>query len=220
MSVSLRPGSKIVTADGDELGTIRHLVVDPSRSEVTHLLVEKGVFFTDDRVVPIDAIDHLDDDVAVLMRDIDPTGLPGFERGDYTPGDEATGARLDLAPAEFHLWRHPIAHAAPFPLYPAYPMAPSTASPEGAADTSARKALVKGEIVGGRTPVVSVEGEKVGTVDEVVVDRVGRLSHLVVDLGLLSGDVILPAHWIAGIDAESVRLAVSDAALESLETIT
>ena len=68
--------------------------------------------------------------------------------------------------------------------------------------------------------MVSVEGEKVGTVDEVVVDRDGRLSHLLVDLGPLSDDAILPAHWIAGIEAESVRLAVSDTALESLEKIT
>jgi hypothetical protein len=49
---------------------------------VTHLLVEKGVFFTDDRVVPTDAIGHLDDHVAVLKSDIDPTGLPRFDRRD------------------------------------------------------------------------------------------------------------------------------------------
>lgn len=104
------------------------------------------------------------------------------------------------------------------PAVPGIPDGGPSGAPEGVADPSARKALVEGEIVR-RTPVVSIEGEKVGTVDEVVVDRDGRLSHLVVDLGLLSDDVILPAHWIAGIEAESVRLAVGDTALESLETI-
>lgn len=40
-------------------------------------------------------------------------------------------------------------------------------------------------------------------------DHLGTIRH-----------VVLSAHWIEKIDADSVRLAVSDTALESLETIT
>ena len=82
MSVSIRPGSQVVTAEGDDLGTIRHLVVDPSRSEVTHVLVEKGIFFTDDRPDNVAAareagynairLGHLREGIELLRR-FDPT---------------------------------------------------------------------------------------------------------------------------------------------------
>jgi hypothetical protein len=46
------------------------------------------------------------------------------------------------------------------------------------------------------------------------------VSHLTVDLGFLSDEKVLPAHWIESIDSNGVHLAVSTTAVESLETIT
>jgi hypothetical protein len=54
----------------------------------------------------------------------------------------------------------------------------------------------------------------------VLVNDDGQLSHLVVDLGFLSGDKVLPAHWVEEIESDGIRLAVSNTAVESLETIT
>lgn len=216
MELDLREGSHIQTAEGDDLGAVRQFVVKPSTAEFTHLLVEKGVFFTDDRVVPVEAVDHVEDDVIILRDEVDPGTLPGFVREHYTSIDEETGSRLGVPGGD--MWRFPTSHIGPFPLYPAYPIAAGDPAPP--AEPRVRSQLAESEIVGANTPVMSTNGEKVGTVSEVRVDNEGHLSHLVVDLGFLSDEKVLPAHWVESIESDGIRLAVSNTAVESLETIT
>jgi len=220
MKLGLHEGSRLYSATGDHLGAIRHFVVQPSNSELTHVLVEKGVFFTDDRVVPLEAIERVEDDRVVLAEDVDPAALPRFLRDDYTLVDDETRTRLGAPAGSDYMWRHPTAMVGPFPLYPAYPMPPADAGPRDVDDPVIPDYLAEGEIIGPRTPVLSTKDENLGTVAEMQVDDSGRLSHLVVDLGLFDGEKVLPAHWIESMDSDGVRLAVGDAALETLETIT
>jgi uncharacterized protein YrrD len=218
MQLQLREGSHLYSQNGDDLGTVREFVVEPSTGDVTHVLVEKGVFFTDDRVVPIEAIDHMEDEKIVLSRDVEPASLPQFVREHFTPIDEETRTRLDVPSG--YMWRYPTTYAGPFPIYPAYPMPPGAPARRTVTDPETQEALAEREIIGKSTPVLSTDGEKVGTVSEVQVDEDGQLSHLVVDLGFLSDEKVLPAHWIETIGSDGVRLAVSNTAVESLETIT
>jgi uncharacterized protein YrrD len=218
MQLELREGSHVNSAAGENLGTVRELVIKPSTRELTHLLVEKGVFFADDRVIPVEAIDHIEDDTIILEDGVDPDSLPRFVREHYTPIDAETGSRLDVASG--YMWRYPTSHTSPFPLYPAYPLAPAVPTGVEVQESGIRDELVGKEIIGTKTPVVSTNGEKVGTVSEVQVDDQGRLTHLVVDLGFLSDEKVLPAHWVESIESDGVQLAVSNTAVESLETIT
>jgi uncharacterized protein YrrD len=217
MQLEIREGAHLYTAGGDDLGTIRQFVVNPSTKELTHVLVEKGVFFADDRVIPIEAIDHVEDEGVVLANDIDPAVIPHFNREDYTLVDEETRTYLDTPPG--YMWRYPTTYAGPFPVYPAFPMPPAE-STRTVRDPRIQDMLTESEIIGGRTAVVSMNGEKVGTVSEMHVDDDGVVSHLAVDLGFLSDEKVLPAHWIDSIDSNGVHLAVSNTAVESLETIT
>lgn len=218
MELELREGSHLYSADGEDLGVAREFVVEPSSGEVTHVLVEKGVFFTDDRVVPIETIDHAEDDEIVLSEAVDPATLPQFVREHFTLIDDETRTRLDVPSG--YIWRYPTTYAGPFPIYPAYPMPPGAPARRTVSDTRTRQAIAEQEIIGKSTPVLSTNGEKVGTVSEVQVDEEGQLSHLVVDLGFLSDEKVLPAHWIEKIASDGVTLAVSNVAVESLETIT
>lgn len=93
-----------------------------STGRVSHVLAEKGVFFTDDRVVPIETIDHMEADRIVLSKEVDPAALPQFVREHFTQIDDETRTRLDV-PAGY-MWRYPATYAAPFPIYPSYPMSP------------------------------------------------------------------------------------------------
>ena len=217
MQLEIREGTRLYTASKEDLGTIRQFVVNPSTKDLTHVLVEKGVFFADDRVVPIEAIDHVDDDGVVLADDIDPAAIPHFVREDYTVVDEETRTHLDTPPG--YMWRYPTTYAGPFPVYPAYPMPPAEPT-RAARDPRIQEMLAESEVIGGRTAVLATNGEKVGTVSEMHVDDEGEVSHLVVDLGFLSDEKVLPAHWIESIDSNGVHLAVSTTAVESLETIT
>lgn len=218
MQLEIRQGAHLYTADEEDLGKIRQFVVKPSTAELTHVLVEKGVFFPDERVVPLEAIDHADGDEVVLADDADPADLPRFVREDYTPIDEETQNHLDV-PAGY-IWRYPTSYTGPYPMYPAFPMPPPASGRPTVSDDRTRDQLAKGELIRNRTPVVSTNGEKIGTVSEMHVDDEGDLSHLVVDLGFLSDEKLLPAHWIEKLDSEGVKLAVGNHAVESLETIT
>jgi len=120
MDLELREGSRLYSADGEDLGVAREFVVEPSSGEVTHVLVENGVFFTDDRVVPIETIDHAEDDEIVLSEAVDPATLPQFVREHFTLIDDETRTRLDVPSG--YIWRYPTTYAGPFPIYPAYPI--------------------------------------------------------------------------------------------------
>lgn len=218
MDLELREGSHLYSAEGDDLGTVREFVVEPSTGDVTHVLVEKGVFFTDDRVVPIETIDRVEDDQIVLSKDVEPATLPQFVREHFALMDDETRTRLDVPSG--YMWRYPTTYAGPFPIYPTYPMPTGAPSRLTVTEPRTREALAEQEIIGKSTPVLSTDGDKVGTVSEVQVDEDGHLSHLVVDLGFLSDEKVLPAHWIEAIESDGVTLAVSNVAVESLETIT
>jgi sporulation protein YlmC with PRC-barrel domain len=209
MELEIRKGMHLHTSTGEDLGKITQLVVAPKTSEVTHVGVEKGLFFHEGRVVPVDIIDHVEDDRVILSDDVDPSALPRFVLADYAPLDQRPGAG-DL------IWRYPIAFGTPFPAYPVYPTAEKTVKID---DPVVQEEVEEGGLIAADAPVLSVDGKKIGTVSEIEIDPVGRLSHLVVDLGLLEGERVLPGHWIQSVDGDGVRLAVTDSALESLEMV-
>jgi uncharacterized protein YrrD len=218
MQLELRQGSHVQSAQGKDLGTVREFVVKPSTREFTHVLVEKGVFFTDDRVIPVETIDHVEDDRIILGEEVDPDTLPRFVREHYTPIDEETRGRLGVPTG--YMWRYPTSHTGPFPIYPSYPIAPAIGTRPTVEESPIREELAQNEVIDSKTPVISTNGEKVGSVSEVQVGDDGQLSHLVVDLGFLSDEKVLPAHWVEEIESDGIRLAVSNTAVESLETIT
>lgn len=211
MELELRKGSHLYTSSGDDVGRISQFVVAPKTSEVTHVLVEKGVFFHDDRVVPVEIIDRVEDHRVILSDDVDVASLPRFVPRDY--------ARLDATDSDGdYVWRYPIAFGAPFPAYPVYPMTEEAGVPR-VNDPVVQEELEEGGLVAADAPVLSVDGYKVGRVSEIEIDAVGRLSHLVVDLGLLDGERVLPGHWIETVDNDGVKLAVTESSLEALEPV-
>jgi hypothetical protein len=86
-------------------------------------------------------------------------------------------------------------------------------------DPVVQEEIEEGGLVAADAPVLSMDGEKLGRVSEIEIDAVGRLSHLVVDLGFLDGERVLPGHWIEAVDSDGVRLAVAESALETLEPV-
>ena len=86
-------------------------------------------------------------------------------------------------------------------------------------DPVVQEELEEGGLVAADAPVLSADGNKVGRVSEIEIDAVGRLSHLIVDLGLLDGERVLPGHWIETVDNDGVHLAVTESSLEALEPV-
>ena len=217
MTIDIEIGARLRTAQADDLGVVRRLVVSPSTSDITHVVVEKGLFFPEDRVVPVDTMSHVEGDQVVLKPEIDPSALPRYISQDYTPIEDTER----FAPVGAALaWRYPTSLGAAYPAYPVYPIPPLDLGETPVQHTLTGIPLPAGEVIDAQTPVLSIDGDDIGKVAEVEIDDQGHLSHLVVDLGFLNGARVLPAHWVDSIGSDAVRLAVATDALETLETLT
>lgn len=54
--MELKDGTSVFTNDGKTAGRLRQVVIDPQNKVVTHIVIEKGFLFTEDKVVPVDYV--------------------------------------------------------------------------------------------------------------------------------------------------------------------
>jgi hypothetical protein len=70
-------------------------------------------------------------------------------------------------------------------------------------------------------PVVAMDGEEVGKLEDVLGDSVADIfDGLTVSTGLLGKPKYVPAELVASIDTEAVRLTISEADFERLDEYT
>jgi sporulation protein YlmC with PRC-barrel domain len=62
-------GSDVLGRDGEKVGTVHELTFDPTTSELTGLVVHKGLIMGKDTPVPASLIDRVDDGVVYLKVD-------------------------------------------------------------------------------------------------------------------------------------------------------
>jgi sporulation protein YlmC with PRC-barrel domain len=214
--LQLKQGASVTTAMGTDLGRVSIFIVDPSRRSVTHLVVAKGVLFGTDRIVPVRLISKVEDEKVILAEDIDHEHMPEFDPSGFVDDDSVLGEPLATGMAT-SLWRYPILQTGIYPAFPSYPSivgpaeTPDSTRAQGESDTES--AL---DVLDRSADVISAGGEKIGDVQEIGIAADGKLSHLVVRLGLLEGNRTLPAHWIDSIQAHRIHLAVGQDALAAL----
>jgi uncharacterized protein YrrD len=208
--MKLKENAHVVTADGQMVGQVDRVVMDPHTKEVTHVVVRKGLLFTEDKVVPMDLISSVVDDQVLLREDAgDLEGLPDYEETSYTPLDEYEQAQ---APAETYV---PPVYWYPGTGWGAYPVGylglqyvarTKENIPEGTV------ALEEG------AKVISADGQHVGNVEQVLTDpQADRATHFVISQGmLLKTRKLLPTAWISRLARDEVHLAVGSHLLETL----
>jgi sporulation protein YlmC with PRC-barrel domain len=203
--LELHEGTRIESADGEHLGDIDRLVIDPSGRRVSHVVVRNGVFFPDDRVIPVDVIEQSDASVTRLRTSVSADELPVFEEAHYVPLDEATVRELGHTGGRALAWAYPLT---PSPGFPTYPVYPGTARIEVERNVPADSAVIEPG-----SHVLTVDGEDVGKIREVTTDERGTLTHVTVDPGWFRSETVIPAHWIRQVDEDAVQIGVGAGAL-------
>lgn len=215
--MKLAKGADVYTRDGEKVGNLDRVVLDPDTNAVTHVVVEKGFLFTTDRVIPIESIDAYGDEGITLngtQEDFD--NFPVFEEAEYVTLDEmdhpnidserVAGAAYWYPPTSLAWWRTGGGYAGFYPPMPTYVMRTEQNIPENtvALDEGAR--------------VVSKDDNHVGNIEEVIVEpEDNRVTHFVVKEGMLfSEKKLVPVTWISGITEDQVRLSVNSSVLERL----
>lgn len=216
----LKEGTTVVTANDEKAGVIDRIVIDPRTKEVTHLVVRKGFLFTEDRVIPMEAVASSSEDQVVLRADIENLDdFPPFEETEFVDVDETDFARErpDMGGDIPYMYWYPSVAGAP--LYgPRFLAVRPDADQPGYRTQTERNipdntvALQKG------APVISADGKHVGDLERVLVGKESDLAtHFVVSKGILFTEKkLVPVSWIRDIEEEQVRLGVNARQIERL----
>ncbi len=199
--MELKKGRTIFDADGEKVGDISRVVLDPQTLDVSHVVVEKGFLFKEDHVVPAAAIKFSDDDGAYL----DPTATAD----DFPPFEERTYLGFDPVSRGY-------APAAEAPAMIFFPPVGSWGVPEYVGERTNVPAVVRNIPEGSvalepGAEVRSADGEKLGDVAEVLTaGDTGHTTHLVIEEGMFfKHRKTIPMTWVASLTDDHVRLAVN-----------
>lgn len=213
--MQLKKGANVYTADGKKVGDVERVVMDPRSKEVTHIVVDKGFLFGEDKVVPISLVGTVEDDAGVHLREDagDLDLLPNFIDTEFVPsGVEQT---VDDYPEDYArplYWYPPVGvgwwHGFGWPNY----VTPELTSVKQVNIPDGTVALEEG------ADVIAADDERVGSVDAVLTEpEADRATHLVVSEGVLFADrKLVPMQWVDLVLENEVHLAVPSTVLEDL----
>lgn len=188
-------GSRVRTHDGETVGTVERVVVDPVTKDVTHVVVTKGAVFREDRVVPMSAVAEATERVIALRRGVGEQDFPEFEDVLYLPFEPAGS----IAEAVYRL-ATPLVHYTPYggPV---------------PAETMALERSVRRNVPDGAVPlesgasVVGEDGAMLGTLKKILTASSGVPTHIVVDrIGLTGGCKAVPLGWIDEISEDRIQV--------------
>ncbi|HJR79109.1 MAG TPA: PRC-barrel domain-containing protein [Anaerolineales bacterium] len=209
--MEFKQGAEVFSGDGEKIGTLSRVVIDPRTREVANLVVEKGLLFKTDKVIPVTLVD-LDIEDRIVLKKTNQDILedfPDFETSYYVPLDQPDNPYQDDIEASYlypplHLGWTAGGHLG-YPV-PEYVLKTEQDIPEGTV------ALEKG------AKVISRDGEHVGNVEEIITESQGdRVTHFVVSEGfLLKEHKLVPAVWIAEVTEEEIHLSVNTGVFERL----
>ncbi|HVC83294.1 MAG TPA: PRC-barrel domain-containing protein [Chloroflexota bacterium] len=203
-------GMSVYTSDGQGIGSVDRLILDPDTNQVKAAVIRKGTFLPHDKEVIRELMDITPDgNIRLSATAAEVHSLPEFLPGAYT-----------APPADYPL---PAGYPSDSMYLPygfnlgGLGATPLGTRPENAEAREIRAAWhrqdMENAVIQEGSKVFSREGDQVGEVHQLNFDQhTGALTHLVVRRGFLfPKDTELPAALIAGVGDGAVTLSVSAA---------
>lgn len=221
--LKLTKNMSVYAKDGKKVGDVKHVVVEPTTSKISHIVIEQGFIFTEDKVLPIEYIARQENEALYLDRSADDLDLIDYEERFYVD-------RYDRAEVADELNLTPSADYVPQPLY-YYPPTPGAgvgayywglpAAPGmEPTDTVTVKNVPEGSLVIDEgAPVYSRDGEHVGDVYSVHIDaETNRITHFIISQGLIFHDYkLIPVFWVSDANEEDgITVAVDTEQMKKL----
>lgn len=210
--MNLVKGADVYSAEGEKIGSLSRVVIDPRTRKVTHIVIEKGVLFTSNKIVPIDKITPENEKMIILTSSKEEADkFEDFEQAHYVnldskdlPEGEAVETSYWYPPVDYAWWRSGMLMSTP-PM-PIYTLRATQNIPDGTV------ALEEG------ASVISADGEQVGHIEQLIVEpQDNRVTHFVVSAGFFSKERrLIPVVWIDTLGEQSVHLSVNAGTLERL----
>jgi len=215
----IKEGATVYSAQGDKVGKVDRVVIDPNSKEVTHLVIRKGFLLVEDKVLPISLVASADADRVQLRQDAgNLEELPIFEETSYIPLDQSDAIQADYREgnakplywypsADFSslgragMWGIPVTgYDAPYAAETHQNIPPDTVALEAGAN------------------VVSADGKHVGDLEAVLTDpSTDRATHLIIKEGLLLKEKkLVPVEWISRVEENQIHLSVGSQTIDRL----
>src|SRR5689334_8145745 len=183
----IRIGAGVYSRDGQKLGSVEHLILNDRRLRVKALVVHKPLL-GDDRIVEMPLVERVGDEGIVLRINADEANrLPAFVREKFV--EVSPEAALDALYASFapgagtFLAVPPVSGRRTFEDFA--DDGRLTPIPPDATVTVESNVPDEYDVIGPGTDVFAVDGQKVGTVAEVMVNGDGDIAGFVVEKGFL-----------------------------------
>lgn len=203
--MQFKQDAPVISTDGQTMGHLARVVIDPRSNEITHIVIRRGFLFTEDKLVPISLVAAGKEDRITLRGPAasqDLTNLPNFEETHFIPTDQEEASLYPVGQAPALYWYPPV--GVPMPLG----ITETTENiPEG---TIALKEGAK---------VLTPDGEVVGTIEQVLTDPLAdRVTHFLISQGMLFPEKkLIPITWVSEVNEDEVYLAVGKRTLEALQ---
>jgi uncharacterized protein YrrD len=198
-------GAPILDVAGEELGHLRHVIVDPDTKEVAELVLDENGWLGRDVIIPVGAVNTAEHDGVGLQLTKEQAGkLQSFEDVKYIAPDAVAMGQVPWATGALMAQEMmPVGAAAGVGAVAFTPVVETTENiPEGDVDIQPG------------TGVWATDG-KVGSVHDVLVDeQTKRVRGFIVQKGLIfHTDVEVGLDKVADIASDRVTLKVSKAEL-------
>jgi hypothetical protein len=204
----------VYTARDERVGSVDRIVIDPVSGRLSHVVVRKGVFFPEDKLIRMEDISTATPERINLRQGLDPDELLPFVEQHYFPferadldGSEQPARLIDGGAGFVSTWYGPVGVAAPM-----HEDALLALNERNIPDRLA--ALQAG------LPVLSSDHHVVGRLERVVTTNEGLPTHFVIEAeGLSSDRRAVPVGWVEDISEEALGLAASASSIEAIRPL-
>ena len=193
--MDIQLGSDIIGSDGEKLGVVDSLVVEPEDGTIRSVIVRKGLFFPTDKILPISSVKRVDDErVEVNLTKHDVEQLTEYMDAEY-------------------LWPPAGYYGTAGYMWPAS----SVYTTDLLVDREVHERNPDAIILSEGTRVVDDDNDELGRITELATDDQGRVAGFRVEQGLFRHhEHYIPARLVASADDTVVRLSVDKDRLEAI----
>ncbi|MDZ4763434.1 MAG: PRC-barrel domain-containing protein [Chloroflexota bacterium] len=212
--MEFKSGAMVYTNDSRKVGRIKHVVMTPHTQSVTALVIERGFLVREEKVLPLDWIDRIDADGAVMLHEDKRAfnDLPAFEQTFYVPRTN------DVPDDVYYYYGNPgyLGNTGYAPVYGAFPAVidPLPNRVEKTVENIPEDTVAL-EI---GAEVTSRDDQHVGKLEEIITNSgTHQSTHFLISKGLFfQTRKLVPTDWIERVESKHVFLSVDAKLLERL----
>lgn len=193
--MTIQLGADIVGSDGEKLGVVDSVVIDPAGGRERAIVVRKGWFFPTDKIVPIELVEYVDQQkVHVRLTRAEADQMMEYMDADYV-----------MPPAGYY--------GAGGYMWPATPYIASDLM----VDDEIHERMPNAVMLSEGTMVVDRDEDEIGRITEIASDAQGRVQGFRVEQGFFRHhDRYIPANLVDSADDVVVRLSVDKDSLADM----